>query len=242
MANERAFVAKKSAARAALCDLHGKFQLRRYTNYQGTTLRRPFFFLLVDSFWLPESVAFCGVELCEPSAFVPAPVCVAVEPSPTGLASAVPVVVVVFTGFVFASAGAGGAAGVAAALGSPAVPGFAEFPSAGADVVGASSVAFPLAAPPPLDALPGVTISTTAALPPAGVEPPSCDLFPGVKISVAEVLSASGCKFGAPVRAAARSSVCGPDRTSDRGFLIRLSCSRGAFCSATIHACALGSG
>ena len=66
------------------------------TNYQGTTLRRPFFFLLVDSFWLPEGVAF-WVELCEPSAFVPS-VASAFEPSPADFVSPVPVVVVVFTG------------------------------------------------------------------------------------------------------------------------------------------------
>src|ERR1700720_4217935 len=41
--------------------------------YQGTILRRPFFFLLLDSFWLLESVAFWP-EFGVPSAF-----CAAVE-------------------------------------------------------------------------------------------------------------------------------------------------------------------
>ena len=90
-------------------------------------------------------------------------------------------------------------------------------------------------------ALPGVTISTTAALPAPVPVPPSCERFPGVKTSVADVLSDSGCKFGAPVRAAATISAWGPGRTNANGFLIKLSRCLGAFCSATIHALAFGS-
>jgi len=201
----------------------------------------PFFFLLLDSFWSPESVE---LELCELSAAVPSAFCAGAEASPAVFESEVPVVVVVFTGFAFASGAAGGEAGVAAAFGSPAAPGLAEVPSAGAAAGGSPApLELPSALPvPPLGALPGVTISTTAAFPAPGADPPKLDRFPGVKMSVAEVLSDSGCRFGAPVRAAATSSVCGPDRTNASGFLIKLSCSRGVFCSATIQACALGSG
>src|SRR5262249_59531448 len=113
----------------------------------------------------------------------------------------------VVTGFVVASGAAGGAGGVAPAFGSPAAPGlggvpalFGWLPSAGV---------LPLAAPPVVaPPVPGVTTSTTAPVP-APVLPPSCERLPGVKISVADVVSASGVRFGSPVRAAATYSACG---------------------------------
>ena len=67
--------------------------------YQGTIFLIPFFFLLLDSFWL----GFAGVA----ESWVP-------------LAS---VVVVVVTGFVAGSVAAGAGAGVVAAFGSPVAPG-----------------------------------------------------------------------------------------------------------------------
>ena len=182
------------------------------------------------------------------------PVAVGTEPS-AGLPS-VPVVVVVVTGFVEGSPPAGAGAGVAAAFGSPDVPGgLVPVLSVGcavpsvepvvAPVVPAAAPLASLAAGVPADVepgLPGVTTSTTAALPAVGEDPPSVERLPGVRMSVAEVLSVSGVRFGAPVRAAATNSACGPDRINASGLLIKLSCSRGAFCSATIHACAFGSG
>ena len=198
----------------------------------------PFFFLLLDSF----PVLFVAVESWFPLASVPA--AAGVEPS--AALPSVPVVVLVVTGFVEGSVPAGAGAGVAAAFGSPDAPGglvpwcppaVLAFRRRVPEDVPLASV--PAAGGEPADeepGLPGVTTSTTAALP-AGDEPtPRVERLPGVRMSVAEVLSDSGVKFGVPVRAAATNSVCGPGRISASGFLIRVSCSRGIFCSATIHA------
>ena len=82
---------------------------RSVASYQGTILRSPFFFLLVDSFWLLLSVPL-GVALCVPSAaFVPSALCAGAgaAASPVLELPAVPVGVVVVTGFVAASGAAG---------------------------------------------------------------------------------------------------------------------------------------
>ena len=87
---------KKSAANAALFGLVWNTYF-----YQGTSLRSPFFFLLVDSFWSLEleSVALCWEPSAVlPSAVLPSAAGVAAEPSAAGLASGVAVVVVGVTG------------------------------------------------------------------------------------------------------------------------------------------------
>src|SRR5580658_3279724 len=200
-------------------------------NYQGTSLRNPFFFLLVDSFfWSPlfcESSVFAASVA---SLFDSAP---ATAPS---LFASVPVAgASAFAGVSVAPSAAGGffagsslAAGLAVAGAVPASFGGSVVPSLS---VGAtlSDVAAGSDVPP----TPGVT---TAMSPVRAFDPP------GVSMSIGDTLSDSGCKFGAPFLAATFNSPLGPFDTNASGFLTRLVCGLGVFCSAVIHATALGSG
>src|SRR5437660_3458657 len=192
--------------------------------YQGTIFFRPFFFLLVDSFLLSlldfPSCAFLAASLVWPAA--------------AGVSSVL-----------LGSPGWPVAAGVASVLGVVSAVPFAEFSVVGG-AFGSAAAAGP-ASPPSVAGvtlsallvvplvLPGVTVATI----PVVVAP--CDGLPPLNISIPVSLSESGVIVGFPVVAAARNSCPGPVRIRLSGFLINASRCRGAFCSAVIHATALGS-
>lgn len=90
---------------------------------------------------------------------------------------------------------------------------------------------------PDAGVLPGTTVATT---PLPGV--PREVLPPGVRSSPPAKVSDSGCKFGAPFLAATTISVSGPLFKMPKGFMNKLVCCRGVFCSAVIQARAVGSG
>src|SRR5712672_514262 len=209
--------------KAGFCPLFPAPRKCLLLRYQGTTFLSPFFFLLLDSFL--ES--FLSSVLCEASVLLASAPCASplvAESAFAGCSLPVPLVASV-DGLVVGDAAA--ASGV-----DPAGPGAEGVPSAGV----ALSVAG--GATPP-----GVTVSTTAVfLAPPDPAPPSCDLPPPLNMSVAEVVSASGSSVGAPDFADATISPCGAVRTSASGFFTSPSRLRGVFCSAVIHATALGSG
>src|ERR1700687_4773862 len=233
--SRQAAAKEKGAESPPLCDQ----ELRKIAlPYQGTIFRRPFFFLLLDSFEALSSA------LCVPSVLLASVLC---EPSVAAAAAfagcSLPVPAAGASGFAGCSlpapavaafpegSVAGGVAGAVAPLASPAAGGCVD---AGAAASGAGVTSAAGAAPP------GVTVSTTAVLraPPG---PPSCDLLPPLKMSMPEA-SDSGSRFGAPFFADATISLCGPERTRASGFFTKPSRCRGALCSAVIHATALGSG
>ena len=103
-------------------------------------------------------------------------------------------------------------------------------------MAGAVTFSDPLVVPPVL-VPPGDTVATipVVAAPILGCAPP-------VSRSAADIVSDGGCKFGAPLLAAEYNSAVGPLFIIHIGFLNRLVCGLGAFCSAVIHATAVGSG
>jgi hypothetical protein len=68
------------------------------------------------------------------------------------------------------------------------------------------------------------------------------ELLPPVSTSVADAVSGSASIVGVPTWAADLISVVGPDFRIPIGLFTKLVRGRGAFCSATIHACDFGSG
>src|SRR5216683_1369175 len=192
----------------------------------------PFFFLLVDSFLLSPLVPFCVASWAVvPSVLAPSAAC-PVAPGAASVfdpASDVPAAAVV----PFAESL------VAAAVFGPVDP-VAEFGSGCAAVFGsAASVAGATFSAPPVvpPVLPGTMVATIPV--PA---PPVRDGLPPVNTSIPVSLSASGVMVGFPNLDADCISCFGPERTSPIGFFMRLSFCLGAFCSAVIHATALGSG
>src|SRR5712692_9416324 len=203
--------------------------------YQGTILRKPFFFLLVDSLLFLASAPFGGL-LCASVGFaaLPSEVAPAAEGSAFASAPVVPVPAAVEGAAPFVAppplVAAGSAGDVGSLGGSLPAGGFAELPSAGAAVFSAPLVV-------PFELPPAVTVATIPEVaPPAPIR----DCPPLAKISPVEV-SVSGCRFGGPVFAAACSSAPGPFFRIPSGFLTRLVRFLGVFCSARIHATALGS-
>ncbi len=144
------------------------------------TLRKPFFFLLLDSFLLSPSVDFCGAS-CVASALVPSVFWAGSEPAASafgmesavaallGASAAVDPALDVVAGAVPGEAGTVPLSGSLAAAG-----GLLSFPLApvGAVVPSVLLVAS-LSAAAPL--VPGVTISTTAVLPTPPPVPPIRD-------------------------------------------------------------------
>src|SRR6266849_1068287 len=173
--------------------------------YQGTILRKPFFFLLLDSLLFLASAPF-GEPLCasvgfaalpsevvpaaEGPAFASAPV-VPVPPAAEGTAPFVAPPPLVAADAAVGSAGDAGSLG-----GSRPAGAFTELPSAGAAVFSAPLVV-------PFEPPPAVTVATIPEVaPPAPIR----DCPPLAKISPVEV-SVSGCRFGGPVSSAARACV-----------------------------------
>jgi len=198
-------------------------------DYQGTSLRNPFFFLLVDSFLesslLCESPVFAasvaGVVLASvASLFVSVPVVeaslfagVSAAPAAAGgffaassLAAALGVVVV---GAVVAGAPAAGVNSVPASFGGSLVAGALAVPS----LTAGAAFSDPTVSAVPVDpVVPGTTVATIP------VPAPPADFPPGVSKSPAD-WSDSGCMFGAPVLAADRNSPFGPLFIKSSGFL-----------------------
>src|SRR6266478_5452943 len=192
-------------------------------SYQGTIFRSPFFFLLVDSFFLSSFVPFCTLSCvgavsalaASPGCAVPAAASVLGAPSADPVASALPP---------FAeSAAAGGA------LGSAGASELGALPSAGAATFSAAP-AVPLLPP-------GVTVATIPVPVPGFLV-----WSPPVKISTPDDVSDSGSNVGFPTREATCSTCPGPFLKNLSGFPSRPVRGRGAFCSAVIHATAFGSG
>src|SRR3984893_1068721 len=215
--------------------------------YHGTSLRMPFFFLLVDSLvlspWFPESagaasVLDASVVFAAPEAVVPlASVPVAAAASPRAAAGAADVDSPGVADLV------SGCAPVPGALLSGAVPAGAV-PSAGAFESAGAVLSASVLAPP------GVTVATMPVVFPEAPDvpappplPPTTmrDELPPVSTSVAEVVSGSGSRFGSPPRAAVLISPVGPEWRICSGFFAKLVCGRGAFCSAAMRARAFGS-
>jgi hypothetical protein len=148
--------------------------------YQGMTLRKPFFFLLLDSFLPSPSVGICDVS-CAASAFVPSVLCgwSVLGVSVFCAASAVVAPLGAFVELDSALGVADGAAfaevGTVPPLGSlAAAGGLFSLPLAPVGVVVPSPLpgaSLPAAVPP----VPGVTVSTTAVLPTPPPVPPSRD-------------------------------------------------------------------
>src|ERR1700674_3083582 len=192
-------------------------------SYQGTIFRSPFFFLLLDSFflssfapvWVPSWAGVASALAASLGGAAPAAASVLGVPSPVPATSVPPP---------FAeSVTAGGA------LGSAGASAFGVLPSVGAATFSAAP-AVPLLPP-------GVTVATIPVPVPGFLV-----WSPPVKISTPADVSDSGSNVGFPTREATCSSCPGPVLKNPSGFFTRLVRGGGAFCSAVIHATAFGSG
>ena len=189
-------------------------QTSKLRNYQGTSLRSPFFFLLLDSFL--ESL-FCASPVFAASvagASLLASVPVAAASLFAGVSAAPSAVGGFFAasslveGVAVVPAGAGavpaslGCSLVAGALAAASLPAGATF----SDVPVVSAAPFP----------PGDTVATIPVVAPPA--PPRPVFPPGVSMSAGDIESVSGCRLGAPVLAAVISSVPGPFFNRASGF------------------------
>src|SRR5271155_2949660 len=208
-------------------------------DYQGTSLRSPFFFLLLDSFLSFESPLCASPVFAASDAGAASAGAVSLFASVPGAAASLfagvsvvpPVVLPVAGGFfaaaslpVLPAAAAGATAGVSAgaSLGCSVVAGSAAAPSAG-------GVA--LSVPPTVSALavepdpPAVILATNPVVPPP--LPASSDFDPPDNKSAVDRLSDSGSMVGVPFLAAVSISTPGPLLSSAGSFFTRLVRGRG---------------
>src|SRR5579883_2435102 len=202
------------------------------SDYHGTILRSPFFFLLEDSFFgsaLPLAFASSPFALSWASVWLP-PVLAgsfggsaAVAVPSGGLAAGELAEAPGFAGSVCAALAGGASFGAFESV--------AGVPSAAEDVLSAELTAGALAALAPF---PAATVATIEfPVPPSRCWPPPPRTSP--------LDSSSGLMFGVPYRDAAWISALGPGWKSSIGLPISDVRCRGAFCSALIHATAFGS-
>src|SRR5580704_1005510 len=214
-------------------------------NYQGTSLRNPFFFLLVDSFLESSVPCASPVFAASVAGAVPAAVESPFASPAAGAAS-------LFAGELFAASSlaaalelAGAAAVGAVVAGVSTVPAsFGCSPVAGgvatASEPAGATLSELLVAESAVPACPGTTTPTSAV---PAAPPPAVCFPPGVnKSPPPDNDSDSGCICGVPCCADASSSPVGPLLIKSNGFLYRGVCGLGVFCSAVIQASAVGSG